>query len=97
MQNRLLVHSKKKKGGFTQIDNNLLQFCPDTISPTAWLVYLHLLSLPKTHNPSIEGLAKKRRLSISTTKRCVRELQQAELLRITQTGQRCFVWEVFER
>lgn len=96
MQNKLLVHAKKKKAGFTQVDNNLLQFCPDTLSPTAWLVYLHLLSLPKTHNPSIEGLAQKRRISVSTVKRVVKELQQAKLLKITQTGQRAFLWEVFE-
>lgn len=96
MQNKLLVHAKKKKGGFTQVDNNLLQFCPDTISPTAWLVYLHLLSLSKTYTPSIEGLAAKRRISIATAKRAVKELQQAKLLKITQTGQRAFLWEVFE-
>ena len=97
VQNKLLVHSKRKKGNFTQVANNLLQFCPDTVSATAWLVYLHLLSLPKTHVPSIEGLAVKRRISVSTVKRVVKELQQAGLVKITQTGQRCFVWEVFER
>lgn len=97
-RNRLMKkrNPKEKKTCFTMVPNNLLQFRPDTVSDSAWLLYLHLRSLSEDYSPSIEGIAKKRNVSKSKIQRAVEELEKAGLLEIENTGQREYLWTVHE-